>query len=63
MGHPEAQPRRYTVEEYFALEAGSSLRHEFFAGEVFAMAGGSGMHNDLVQNFVLALRPKLRGSE
>ncbi len=26
------------------------------------MAGGSGIHNDLVQNFVLALRPKLRGS-
>lgn len=62
MGQPELQPRRYTAEEYFTLETVSDTRHEFFEGEVFAMAGGSGMHNDLVQNFVLALRPKLRGS-
>ncbi|RYE89780.1 MAG: Uma2 family endonuclease [Cytophagaceae bacterium] len=26
------------------------------------MSGGSSLHNDIVQNFVLALRPKLRGS-
>lgn len=62
MGHADAQPRRYTTEEYFALEAESNVRHEFFEGEVFAMAGGTGTHNDIVQNFVLALRPKLRGS-
>ena len=62
MGHAELQPRLYTVGEYFALEVNSTVRHEFFEGEVFAMAGGSGTHNDLVQNFVLALRPRLRGS-
>lgn len=62
MGQAEIQPQHYTAEEYFALEAASAVRHEFFEGEIFAMAGGSARHNDLVQNFVLALRPKLRGS-
>ena len=62
MGHAEAQPRRYTVEEYFALEETSNVRHEFFEGEVFAMSGASSAHNDIIQNFILTLRPKLRGS-
>ncbi len=61
MGQSELQPRRYTVEEYFALEAQSGVRHEFFAGEVFAMAGESIAHNIIAQNFVIALRPALRG--
>lgn len=62
MGHAEAQPRRYTVEEYFALEETSNVRHEFFEGEVFAMSDASSAHNDIIQNFILTLRPKLRGS-
>ena len=63
MGHPETQPRRHTADEYFTLEAQSSLRHEFFEGEVFAMAGESIAHNTIVQNFVLTLRPALRGKK
>jgi Uma2 family endonuclease len=62
MGHAEEQPRRYTVEEYFALEEASNVRHEFFEGEVFAMSGANSVHNDIIQNFILTLRPKLRGS-
>lgn len=61
MGQPELQPRHYTAEEYFALEAVSDTRHEFFEGEVFAMAGESIAHNTIAQNFILALRPALRG--
>jgi hypothetical protein len=37
MGPTEIPPRRYTAEEYFALEEASDIRHEFFEGEVFAM--------------------------
>lgn len=59
MGHAEAQPRRYTVEEYFALEKASDVRHEFFEGEIFAMAGESIPHNKLVGNAYLALRQAL----
>ena len=55
------QPRRYTTKEYFALEEKGEIRHEFFEGEVFAMVGESIAHNIIAQNFVLALRPALRG--
>lgn len=60
MGHPEHQ-KHYTAAEYFALEAQSEVRHEFFEGEVFAMAGASIAHNTIAQNFILKLRPALRG--
>jgi Uma2 family endonuclease len=60
MGQPGIQ-RRYTAEEYFALEARSEVRHEYFDGEVFAMAGGTKAHNLITQNMTLALRAGLRG--
>lgn len=63
MGHGGPQPRRYTAEEYFDLEEKSEARHEFFEGEVFAMAGASITHNTIAQNFVLKLRPALRGKK
>ena len=38
MSAAEAQPqRRYTVEEYFALEEQSDIRQECYHGEVFPM--------------------------
>ncbi len=60
--------RHYTVEEYFALEEQSDVRHEFFHGEIFpldgpaAMAGATFAHNTIKQNCVMALRQGLRGS-
>jgi Uma2 family endonuclease len=33
------EKKSYTVEEYFALEETSEIRHEYFDGEIFAMAG------------------------
>ena len=59
MGQPEIQ-HRYTAEEYFALEAHSEVRHEFFDGEVFAMAGGTIPHNLIKGNIVAGLRPGVR---
>ena len=53
--------KRYTVAEYMALEMRSDFRHEFFEGEVFAMAGASIRHNTLVLNCAVALRNGLRG--
>ncbi|MFD2784871.1 Uma2 family endonuclease [Hymenobacter rubripertinctus] len=41
-------PARYTVEEYMALEATADQRHEFYQGEVRAMAGATANHNTLV---------------
>ena len=59
--------RRYTVEEYFALEEASDIRHEYYHGEIFPldtpqlMAGATFAHNTIKQNCVIALRLGLRG--
>jgi Uma2 family endonuclease len=61
MGQPEQQPRRYSVEEYLALEEQSETRHEFFDGEVFAMAGADVSHNLIASNFLVSFKLALRG--
>ena len=58
----EKPVRHYSVAEYMALEENSTVRHEFFEGEIFAMAGGTLLHNLLVLNSAFALRTGLRGS-
>lgn len=50
------EKKRYTVEEYFALEETSEIRHEYFDGEIFAMAGGSLNHSRLASNVEFSLR-------
>ncbi|MBF9219668.1 Uma2 family endonuclease [Hymenobacter ruricola] len=59
MGQPETR-RRYTPEEYFALEAQSAVRHEYFDGEVFAMAGTTIPHNLIKGNIIAGLRAGAR---
>ena len=58
--HPA--PTFYSVAEYFALEATSEVRHEYYRGEIFAMSGTSGTHNIVKQNCVISLRLGLRGT-
>lgn len=48
--------KRYTVEEYFALEETSEVRHEYFDGEIFAMAGTTLNHSRLASNIEFSLR-------
>lgn len=40
----------YTEEEYLALEAQSEDRHEYYKGEIFAMAGASPAHSIICFN-------------
>lgn len=55
-----AQPlARLTIAEYLAHERRADQRHEFFDGEIFAMAGASLAHNEIVGNLIAALRPRL----
>jgi len=61
MESAHATPRRYSVEEYLALEEVSEVRHEFYRGEIFAKSGGIGFHNIVKQNCVISLRLALRG--
>ncbi len=51
-----------TVEEYLESEPDSKIRHEYVAGQVYAMAGASEAHNLIVGNIFALLRPHLRGS-
>ena len=57
--HPQ---RHYTLDDYFMVEATSTIRHEYCDGQIFAMAGASVAHNDIAANVLSALRLGLRGS-
>lgn len=48
------------VEDYLAGEKDAAVRHEYVYGEVFAMAGGSNIHNTVTLNLVTALNPAAR---
>jgi Uma2 family endonuclease len=48
------------VEDYLAAERESEVRHEYLAGLVYAMAGGSRNHNAIAGNIFVALRQSLR---
>jgi Uma2 family endonuclease len=41
----ESAVRAMTVEEYFRFEADSPLKHEYVAGELYAMSGATVRHN------------------
>ena len=55
-----AEPqRKWTVKEYLAFERQSDVKHEYFAGELFAMSGASRAHNRISWNVTVALGPQL----
>ena len=48
-------------EEYLRIERAAEFKSEYFAGEMFAMAGGSPTHSLLKVNLVGELRTQLKG--
>jgi len=59
--HAEAARKTtWTPEEYLAWERSSDEKHEYFDGEVFAMARASEEHNLIVTNIVATLWIALR---
>lgn len=58
---PQSQPR-YTIAEYLAQERASEERHEYFDGQIYAMAGESEEHGDICVNLVRELSSRLRGT-
>lgn len=56
-----AEKRRLTAAEYLAIESTAEIRHEFLAGEMFAMSGGPLWHNLIKDNFARAVANRLSG--
>lgn len=52
-----------TIEEYLAFEETALEKHEYFNGEMYAMAGGSIAHSQVCGNAFAALHTALRGKE
>ncbi|SLM31969.1 conserved hypothetical protein [Desulfamplus magnetovallimortis] len=48
-----------TPEEYLSLERDSEIKNEYFAGEMYAMAGASRSHNKISTNIVRVLGNQL----
>lgn len=57
-----AQPRLYLTEtEYLERERVSTIKHEYYAGEMFAMSGASEAHNLIASNVNASVYAQIRG--
>ena len=48
--------KKYSFAEYMAMEESSVEKHDFYHGEIFAMAGGTTNHNSLIVNLAIVLK-------
>ena len=55
--------RRFTVSEYLTFEQDSQTKHEFYQGEILAMAGATIAHNIISGNVLAHLHSQLRGKD
>ncbi|MFD2583907.1 Uma2 family endonuclease [Pedobacter vanadiisoli] len=55
------QKRHYTVEEYLEMEKPSTVKHEYYQGEIFAMSGAGLNHNKIFSNVFIEIGNYLRG--
>jgi Uma2 family endonuclease len=51
---------KITEEEYLAIERKAETKSEYWAGEMFALAGASRQHNRIVSNLVIGLGVQLK---
>ncbi len=54
-----ATKKRFTSQEYLALERKSETRNEYYNGEIFAMAGASREHNLIAGNVNAEIRDQI----
>jgi Uma2 family endonuclease len=57
------EKRRMSLKEYLAWEEVSGGKHEFYRGEIFAMAGTTIQHNRIAGNIYARLHQLLEGRE
>jgi Uma2 family endonuclease len=60
MSLPQPQ-KRYTPQEYYALEREAAYKSDYYDGEIFAMAGGTAQHSRIVTNILGELHVRLKG--
>lgn len=56
------QAHSLSVADYLQFESTSNVKHEYRAGEVYAMAGATDAHNTIAGNLFVFLRNYVRGS-
>jgi len=61
MARPDPRRSLLTVEEYLRFEAAAETKHEYVAGEVYAMSGVTRRHARMVTNLVVRLGTAARG--
>jgi Uma2 family endonuclease len=54
--------KKVSIEEYLQFENTSEQKHEYYKGEIFAMAGAGLRHNLIFSNLFLSLGSRLKGS-
>jgi Uma2 family endonuclease len=55
------RPHRHSFQDYLAFEEASNVKHEYLAGEIYGMAGGTPEHAALSVAVSSALHARLRG--
>jgi Uma2 family endonuclease len=58
---PAYGKNKISIEDYLRMEKESPVKHEYYKGEVFAMAGAGARHNIISINLVVAVANKLKG--
>lgn len=53
---------KMTIEEYLQFEKTAEVKHEYYRGEVFAMAGAKPRHNVISKNLIRDIATALRGN-
>ncbi len=57
-----AKTPKITPQEYLRSEATATVKHEFHAGAVLAMSGGTYRHSRIAANLIGEIRARLKGS-
>ena len=58
---PSYEKKLYSIQEYLEMEKDSLEKHEYYKGEIFAMAGAGARHNIISVNILIALGTALKG--
>lgn len=53
--------KKHSITEYLEIENAATEKHEYYKGDIFAMSGAKGVHNEINSNLMTLLGSKLKG--